>query len=356
MLGGIIFLILIFGLIALYSASNFESLNKFGDTYYLFKHQLIFGLLPGLILLFILARINYNQWEKYPVLFFILAIILLTLVFIPGVGATYGRAKSWVNIAGFSFQPAEIVKLLFILSLASWFAHRGKEKTSDFWNGLVPFTVILALISLPIIMQPDIGTLAVVVIIAFAIYFIAGGKIFHIISLGLVGLGAFGILIAQAPYRAQRLMTFLYPELDPEGIGYHIKQAFLAIGSGGWFGLGLGQSRQKLAYLPEVKADSIFAIIAEEMGFIVSAGLIILFLVLLFRGLKLAQAAPDDFSRYTIVGIIIWFSLQAFLNIAAMVGLLPLTGIPLPFISYGGTALMSALAATGILINISKHI
>jgi len=352
---GIIFSILIFGLIALSSASNFQSYNQFNDSYYLFKHQLLFGLLPGLLLFFVLAKIDYGIFEKYSVLSFILSIILLISVFVPGIGVTYGRARSWINVAGFSFQPAEIVKLLLIVSLSGWFAYRGREKTADFWNGLVPFAFILGLICLPIIMQPDIGTLAVIVLIALVIYFVAGGRLSHILGLGLAGLGAFGILVAQAPYRAERLMTFLHPELDPEGIGYHINQAFLAIGSGGWFGLGLGQSRQKFAYLPEVMGDSIFAIIAEELGFIVSAGLVILFLTLLFRGLKLAQLSPDNFSRYVTVGIIAWFTLQAFLNIAAMVGIMPLTGIPLPFVSYGGSALMSALAAAGVLVNISKH-
>ena len=339
------------------SASNFESFRKHNDTYYLFRHQLINGLLPGLILFYIFSKINYRVWEKFSVLFFVISLVLLLLVFIPGLGSTHDSgSRSWINVgSAFSFQPAEIVKLLLVLSLAGWFSYRGKEMSSDFWNGLAPFAVILALISLLIALQPDLGTLVVVVTIALVVYFIAGAKLSHILGLILAGLGAFGILIAQAPYRAARLMTFLYPELDPQGIGYHINQALLAIGSGGWFGLGFGQSQQKFAYLPEVMGDSIFAIIAEELGFIFTGGLIVLFLVLAWRGFRLVGILADDYAKFVAVGIISWYIFQAFFNIAAMIGLMPLTGIPLPFISYGGTSLATSLAAAGILINISKQ-
>ena len=271
---GLIFLLVVFGLAMLSSASNVESFqNHQGDAYYSFRHQLINGLLPGLILFFILSGINYRVWEKLTVLFFILSLVLLVLVFIPGLGQNYDRAQSWINIGGISFQPSEVVKLFLILGLAGWFSYRGPEMTKDFWNGLVPFAVILGLISIPIIRQPDLGTLVVIASIGLVMYFTAGARLTHLFSLILVGLGLFGILIAQAPYRAERLMTFIHPELDPQGIGYHINQAFLAIGSGGWFGLGFGQSLQKFAYLPEVMGDSIFAIIAEELGFIFTVGL-----------------------------------------------------------------------------------
>lgn len=354
---GLFGLLVVFGLVMLSSASSVESFRKYNDTYFLFRHQLINGLLPGLILFFIFSKINYRIWEKFSVLFFAVSLLLLVLVFVPGIGSTFGSGStSWISVAGlFSFQPAEIVKLFLILSLAGWFSYRGREMNKDFWNGLVPFAVMLGLVSLLIILQPDLGTLAVVVATSFVIYFIAGAKIGHILGLMLAGLGAFGILIAQTPYRAARLMTFLHPEIDPQGIGYHINQAFLAIGSGGWIGLGFGQSRQKFAYLPEVTGDSIFAVIAEELGFIVTASLIIIFLTIAWRGFRLATQTEDDYAKYVIIGIISWFIFQAFFNIAAMIGLMPLTGIPLPFISYGGTALAATMAAAGILINISKH-
>jgi cell division protein FtsW len=214
---------------------------------------------------------------------------------------------------------------------------------------------MLVVISGLVILQPDLGTLLVIATIALAVYFSAGAKISHIFALLAAGVAGAVILIISAPYRAARLLAFLHPELDPSGIGYHINQALLAVGSGGFFGLGFGQSQQKFAYLPEVIGDSIFAIVAEELGFLFATALIILFLLLAWRGFLLVQSAPDDYARYIIIGIISWFVLQAFFNIAAMIGLIPLTGIPLPFISYGGTALASCLAASGILINISRQ-
>ncbi|MFA6215892.1 MAG: putative peptidoglycan glycosyltransferase FtsW [Patescibacteria group bacterium] len=355
---GIFGLITVFGLIMLSSASAVESYRNFGSTYYLFWHQVVSGFIPGVAFFFVFAAIPYRRLEKYTVWFFIISLILLLLVFLPGIGSNNGSsAKSWINVFGlFSFQPAEIVKLFLILGLAGWFSYRGRELNNDFWNGLVPFAVILGLISLLVVMQPDLGTLIIIVSISLAVYFTAGARFTHILWLILGGLAAFGILVIQAPYRAARLLTFLNPKIDPQGIGYHINQAFLAIGSGGFFGLGFGQSRQKFAYLPEVMGDSIFAIIAEELGFIFAVALIGLFILLAWRGLKLAQAVSDDYARFVIIGITSWFVLQAFFNIAAMIGLMPLTGIPLPFVSYGGTALAASLAAVGILANISREI
>lgn len=351
----IVSLIVVFGLVMLSSASSVLSFQRFGGTYNLFWRQLLRGFLPGLILFFFFFKFNYRHLEKFSVWFFLISMAFLISVFIPGLGENYGRAQSWISLGGLSFQPAELVKLLLILSLAGWFAYRGKEKTQDFWNGLIPFVVILILISLPIMLQPDAGTLGIVAMIALIIYFAAGAKLSHLLGLALAGIGAIGILIVVAPYRLARLTTFLDPEFDPSGIGYHINQALLAIGSGGLFGLGFGQSRQKFAYLPEVMGDSIFAIIAEELGFLITVGLIIAFILLAWRGLRLAQRINDDYGRLVVVGIISWFVLQAFFNIAAMLGLLPLTGIPLPFISYGGTALVTSMAAAGILISISRQ-
>jgi cell division protein FtsW len=349
-----IFIILIFGLIMLSSAGVVVSFEKFGDANYLIKHQIFFGLIPGLILLFFTSRIDYRLWQKFALPLLIFSIIFLILVFIPGLGQSYGRAKSWINVFGVSVQPSEIVKLVFILYLSAWLSKRGKE-VPHFFYGFLPFLIFLSLISFLIALQPDIGTMSIIVLIALIIYFAAGAKVWHLGLVGLGGLSIIFVLIKIAPYRLARFLVFLNPELDPQGIGYHLKQAFLAIGSGGLFGRGLGFSRQKYLYLPEVTGDSIFAIIAEELGFIFTVLLVILFLILMFRGLRLARLAPDNFSRLTVVGIISWFIFQAMINIGAMVGLLPLTGLPLPFISYGGTALAVSLAAVGILINISRQ-
>jgi cell division protein FtsW len=351
----LIVLIIIFGLLVLSSASSVEGFRKFNNAYYFLINQVLRGLLPGFVLLLFFWRVDYRFWQRYTIYFFLAALILLLLVFIPGLGVSYGRTRSWLNFFGIIFQPAEIVKLLLILSLSGWLAYRGREKNANFWNGLIPFIFILGSLALLILLQPDLGTLSVIIAIAFTIYFVAGAKLSHLFSLFLGGLGLFAVLVAQAPYRTARLMTFLYPELDPGGIGYHINQSFLAIGSGGLFGLGFGQSRQKFAYLPEVMSDSIFAILAEELGLVFSLALIILFVLLAWRGLKIIKKTADDYGKLLVVGIISWFIFQAFLNIAAMVGLLPLTGIPLPFISYGGTALATSLAAVGILLNISRQ-
>jgi len=352
---GLIFVLIIFGLIALSSASSVESFRKYGNIYHLFWRQVLRGFLPGMVLFFLLAKIDYKKWERYTVWFFVISIVLLLLVFMPGLGVSYSPAKSWINLRIFSFQPAEIVKLLLIMSLAGWFSYRGREMNRDLWNGLLPFAVMVGLISLLIILQPDLGTLVVLATIAVAVYFVAGASLLHLFLLLLGGIVSLALLILAAPYRLARLTIFLHPELDPQGIGYHINQAFLAVGSGGWLGLGFGQSRQKFAYLPEVIGDSIFAIIAEELGFFIAAALIVTFMVLVWRGFQLAAATDDDYGKFVAAGIISWYFFQAFYNIGAMIGLLPLTGVPLPFISYGGTAMMSGMAAAGILANISSQ-
>ncbi|MFH1838220.1 MAG: putative lipid II flippase FtsW [Candidatus Kuenenbacteria bacterium] len=347
-------ILVVFGLITLSSASTVISYQKFNDEYYFLKHQILFGLIPGLIFLFLCLKINYNKWKKISLPLLIISIFLLIIVFIPNIGATYSKAHSWINIAGISFQPSELMKLVLILFLATWFEKKGKE-IKKFSQSVIPFLFLLAIICFLIILQPDIGTMSIIVFIALAIFFVAGANPWHFLLIILSGLGLLGLLIKIAPYRLARLSVFLNPGLDPLGIGYHINQAFLAIGSGGIFGLGLGHSQQKFQYLPEVIGDSIFAIIAEELGFIISTGLIILFLILIFRGFKIAQNAPNEFAKFTAIGIVSWFGFQIFINMAAMVGLVPITGIPLPFISYGGTALAISLATTGILINISKY-
>ncbi len=351
-----IFIIIVLGLFLLASASSVESFRQQGSAYFYFFRQILRGFLPGLLAFWLFYRLDYKKLEKYSLLFLVASVMLLILVFVPGIGQNYNGAQSWIKIFGLSFQPTEIIKILLVLFFSSWFSQRGREMNKDFWNGLIPFALILGIISLLVAKQPDYGTLLVISLIGLIMYFVAGGSLRHIIGLTIVAAGTLGMLIAQAPYRAARFMTFLHPEFDPQGVGYHINQAFLAIGSGGIFGLGFGQSRQKFAYLPEAIGDSIFAVIAEELGFIFCLFLIFLFLILLFRGFKLSQRIQDDYGRYLTTGIVSWFTLQAFLNIAAMVGLMPLTGIPLPFISYGGTALLSVMAASGILLNISSHV
>jgi len=232
---------------------------------------------------------------------------------------------------------------------------KGRAKTSDFFEGLVPFLALLSVVGFLIIKQPDTGTLGLIFLISLAIFFASGASIVHIFSLFAGGLFALFILIKMAPYRMQRFLVFMNPDHDPMGFGYQMTQALLAIGSGGIFGAGLGQSRQKFNYLPEPVTDSIFAVLGEELGLIGAMVVVGLFLFLAWRGVRIALRAPDEFGRLLAVGIVSWIVFQAFINISAITGLIPLTGIPLPFISYGGTSLAVLLAAVGILLNISKH-
>ncbi len=348
-------LIIVFGLIMLSSASVSLSFEKFGEGYFYVRHQIFYGLLPGIFFLIIFSLIDYRFWRKISFWLLILSIVSLILVFIPGLRAEYGTAKSWLNILGISFQPAELVKLTFLIYLASWLESRGKEKTGDFQEGFVPFISLIIVIALLLILQPDIGTMSIIILVSLVVYFVGGANLLHMSFVGFGGLATILLLIKMAPYRAARLMTFLHPELDPQGIGYHINQAFLAIGSGGFWGRGFGMSRQKFQYLPEVAGDSIFAVISEELGFFFATILILAFLYLMYCGFKIAQKAPDNFAKLLVVGIIAWILIQSFVNIGAMVGLLPLTGVPLPFISYGGTSMAVLMAACGIVINISRQ-
>lgn len=348
--------LIIFGLIILSSAGTAISYEKFGDSYYLVKHQLLSGLLPGLLLFFIFYRINYQFWKKFTLPLLIISILLLIVVFIPGLSAEYGTAKSWINIAGFSFQPAELVKLTFLLYLANWLEKRGHQGVKDLYYGFLPFIFLIGLISVLMLLQPDMGTLSIIIFMSLAVYFASGARIKHVVSLLIAGGVSLYFLILNAPYRAARLTTFLHPELDPQGIGYHINQAFLAIGSGGFWGRGFGHSRQKFEYLPESAGDSIFAIMAEELGFIICVLIIALLIFVTYRALfKVAKNSIDQFGRLVTVGIISWFMAQSFFNISSMVGLTPMTGVPLPFVSYGGSALAIGMGAVGLLVNISRQ-
>lgn len=342
------------GLIMIASAGVVYGRVRFGDDYYFLKQQLL-GLGVGLTLLFIFQQIHYAVWKRFVVPIFLIALGLLILVFIPGFGTTVYGAARWVDLGPISFQPSEVMKFTIILYLAAWLSSKGKAKTSDFFEGLVPFLALLSVVGFLIIKQPDTGTLGLIFLISLAIFFASGARIAHILSIFAGGLVFLFILIKMAPYRMQRFLVFMHPEHDPMGFGYQMTQALLALGSGGLFGVGLGQSRQKFNYLPEPVTDSIFAVLGEEFGLAGTVLVVSLFLFIAWRGLRIAAYAPDEFGRLLAVGIVSWIVFQAFINISAITGLIPLTGIPLPFISYGGTSLAVLLASVGILLNISKH-
>lgn len=350
---GLVAALVVFGLVALTSATGPTGFSRFGDTYHFLKRQVLFGVLPGALLLLAASKIGVDRYRAAAPFLFPAAVVLLLLGFIPGLRADFGSG-SWIQVAGFSFQPSEAAKLLLILYFASWFERRG-EYLRTVRYGLLPFVITLGIVLGLMTWQSDLGTTGVILAIVFSMYVSAGAPVAHVAGLVGAAFALFLALIKIAPYRAARLQIFLRPDLDPQGVGYHINQAMLAIGSGGWFGLGLGKSRQKFQYLPEVAGDSIFAVIAEELGFFVSAALIAAFLWFVVRSLRLAERVPDAFARHAIVGIAAWIGFQAVLNVSAMVGLMPLTGVPMPFVSHGGSAMLSNLAAAGVLLAMSKE-
>jgi len=348
--------LLAFGLAILASASSVLSYEDFGNSYGYLEHQFFFGILPGLFIFYFVSKFDYKKIKKLSLFFLVGSIFLLFLVFIPAFGIETKGAARWIQIAPFlpTFQPSELLKLTFILYLGAWLESRSKN-ISSLSEGLLPFLVICAIIAILLITQPDVGTLIVILLIGAAVYLVAGGKIQHLIYTGFLGLVSLSVLIYSEQYRLKRLLVFLDPNSDPLGSGYQIKQAIIAIGSGGLTGLGLGMSKQKYNYLPEPMGDSIFAITSEEMGFIGATIIIILFALLIWRGFRIAKNSNTEFGRLTAVGITSWIGIQAFMNIGAISGIMPLTGITLPFISYGGSSILFLLTACGILYNISKE-
>lgn len=354
---GTILLLLVIGLLALSSAGASFSQSRFGSTYSLLNHQIIFGLLPGILLGFLAFRVRLDFLKKWTPALFFLNLVLLLVVFLPKISGS-AKVVRWISIGSFSFQPSELLKLTFVLYLASWLDSRKKELAplkKSFGRTFIAFLVLITLISLPLIFQPDISTLVVIVSVAVLMYFLDRTPLSHsilIVSIGAVGLFA---LIKIASYRMSRLLVFLNPGVDPMGAGYQIKQALIGIGSGGITGLGLGMSGQKFGFLPGAISDSIFAIMAEETGFIGALILVSLFLVFFWRGFRIGKNSPDTFSRLLAFGISFWIIIQAFVNIGSMIRILPLTGIPLPFISYGGSALITELIGMGLLLNLSRN-
>lgn len=342
------------GILILGSASMVISVRNSGSIGYYAIRQLVLGGGVGIFCLFLTARLPYRFWKKLALPLMLLAFVLMAILFIPELSYSWGGARRWLTIGPLSFQPSEFLKLAFVVYLASWLDARREEVRSVSY-GMVPFALMLAIVGMFLIMQPDIGTLGAVAVTAGIMYFLGGGRVSQIATLSLFGLAILYLVIQMAPYRLSRITVFLNPETDPQGVGYQITQSFIAIGSGGFLGQGFGKSLQKYNYLPEPMGDSIFAIHAEEMGFLGATALVFLFGFLFWRGLVIAKNSRDNFGKLLAAGISISIMTQAFINMAAISGLLPLTGIPLPFVSYGGTSLAMTLASVGILLNISKN-
>lgn len=353
----IVFVLIAIGLIMIYSTGWITILKQTGGSVeknsFFFNQLLSFGL--GIAGWIVAVKVRYTVWQKYASLFFYASALLMFLVLIPGIGVNINGANRWVHIGPINFQPVEFFKLGIILFFAAWI-EKNRDKLNKPLEGLLPMLLILAAtLVLVVVMQRDMGSAIVITSAVLGMYFISGVNLAMFgAAVGSLALGA-AVLVATSRYRLARYLTFLNRGDDSAGAGYHINQALIALGSGGILGRGLGKSLQAYGYLPESTNDSIFAIIGEEFGFVGCMLVVGLYMTLLWRGYKIISRAPDDYAKLVATGIIVWIVFQAFYNISAMAGIIPLTGIPLPFISYGGTSLLALLIAVGILQNISKY-
>lgn len=351
----IIVLVFITGGFLIFSSASLGLLAREGARFSSVAFsQVAYGIVGGLIGLAITSNIHYRFWRKYAFYFFLFAIFLTLLVFVPGISLAHGGARRWLALGPVSFQPAEVLKIAFIIYTATWLSGMHKHIKS-FLKGTLPFGIILAIVGVIMLAQPDTDTYAIMVLAAGAMFLAAGGRWRDIIGVCVVGMALLALLAFTRPYIMDRIHIFLDPSADPHGSGYQIQQSLIAIGSGGIFGRGYGQSIQKFEYLPEPIGDSIFAVYAEEFGFVGTMLMIVLFTFFAFRGYTIAAYAPDVFGTLLAVGFVTLITAQAFFNIAAMLAVVPLSGLPLPFISHGGTALFATLLAVGIVLNVSRY-
>ncbi|ADG83006.1 stage V sporulation protein E [Thermincola ferriacetica] len=346
-------LLLVIGIVMVYSASQVTAHERLHDTYYYLKKQLLWASV-GIGAMMLAMGIDYWKYKKMAIPFLVLAFSLLVMVLLPGIGKTVKGAQRWIGLGPFTIQPSEMVKLSLVIFM-SYGLSVQKHKIKKFSQGLLPNLLILGLACGLILLQPDLGTAVSVAGTVFVMLFAAGAEARHLSALALAGIGAVGLAIAFEPYRLRRFLAFLDPWADPLGSGFHIIQSLYALGSGGLFGLGLGQSHQKFFYLPEQHTDFIFAVLGEELGFLGGSLVLLLFILFVWRGFRIALSSPDSFSSLLAVGITTMVALQAIINIGVVTGSMPVTGIPLPLISFGGSSLIFTLIGVGILLNISKY-
>jgi len=357
----------IFGILFLAILSAPSSLNQFGTTNHYLFHQLLFGMLPAVFAGFFVYKLPLHYIKKAAPWLVLLNLFFLASVFLPFLGFRFWGAKRWLNLGFTAIQPSEFLKVSAILYLSAWISSRMSDQTQRGWINVakkeyynlihiyLPFLIFLGLISVILILQPDVSTLGIISMTLVALYFSARTPLWHTLTTIAGGIGSLLLLIKFEPYRLDRLLIFLHPETDPLGKGFQIKQSIIALGSGGFFGKGLGMSSQKFGFLPQAMSDSIFPIIGEELGIIGCVGLVILFALFFWLGFKVARSTNDRFSKLTAIGITFWITLQAFINMASSAGAFPLAGIPLPFFSYGGSHLVTELIGIGLLLNISKN-
>jgi cell division protein FtsW len=349
----IIFLLLFVG-VAMFISASLGILVKSDKTFYsMLFSQLILGLGLGLVGMYFCLKIDYKFWRQYSFLIFLGSILLTAAVFIPSLGWSHGGAERWVQLGPISFQPVEFLKFGFVIYFAAWLSW-VKNRVRDFRFGILPFGIMLAIIAFILFKQPDTKSFILITITGLSMLFISGVPIKYILGVGLGLALLLGTLVYFTPYLQERVKTFINPAQDSQGSSYQIQQSLIALGSGGIFGRGYGQSVQKFGYLPEPQGDSIFAVLGEELGFAGALSVIFLYLLFILRGFRIANNSPDLFSRLLVSGIVILITVQSFMHIASVTGVFPLTGVPLVLMSQGGTSLMVYLMAIGIVLNISK--
>jgi cell division protein FtsW len=341
------------GLLAVYSASFAIGYSDFNNVNYFIIKQ-IAAAAVGVVLLLVFYRIDLGLLRRYSPIIMALSLLTLFVVLIPHVGVRSNGANRWISIGPLpALEPSEFAKLAMIVYISAWLAAKG-DQLKQLSLGVVPFVIMVGLVGGLILIEPDMGTAIIITLTTTTMFFVAGASLRHVLALGIAGLAGAALLVAVEGYRSARLVSFLNPEKDPAGAGFHILQLLIALGSGGIKGIGLGASRQKFFYVPGAHTDGIFAIIGEELGFIGGAFVIVLFAVLIYRGFRASSRSQDSFNRLLALGVSCWIGYEAVINIGGITRSIPMTGIPLPFVSYGGSALMSALAGVGLLLNVSR--
>lgn len=346
-------ILLCFGIIMVFSSSSVWALYQHNDSLYFLKRQLAWAFLGFWAMIFFM---NYDYWnfKRYEKTIVLMMFLLLAIVLIPGIGIEINYARRWIGVGSLTVQPSELAKIGMVIYLACGLERKHKDVT-NFFKGVLPFLLIMVAVCGLILVEPHLSAAALIGMSTIIILFVAGAKMIHLFSLGLLGIAAVAVLTFTEGYRMRRYLSFLNPWADIQDSGYHIVQSLYALGSGGLIGVGLGKSRQKFFYLPEPQTDFIFAIIGEELGFLGALFVIIMFVFLIWRGYRTAMSAPDLFGKFLAAGITTFIALQFLINIAVVTASMPVTGMPLPFISYGGSSLIITMTQVGILLNISKY-
>ncbi len=346
--------LVVFGLL-IFTSAALGLLARGGATFTsVAVSQLLLGFLCGGLALIVLSRVNYRVWRPYTPYFFGFALLLTLLTFVPGVGLTLKGAARWIVMGPVSFQPAELLKFAVVLFLAGIYASRFRQ-VHTVRGGILPLILVGGVSAAVLLIQPDTDGAAVILLAAALMLFAAGGRLWHLATLALIGCLVLGVAVYERPYLAERFVTFLNHSQDPQGAGWQIDQSLIAVGSGQLTGRGFGQSIEKFSYLPEPIGDSIFAVAGEEFGFVGSVVLVLLFAAFALLGLRIAARAPDPFGGLLVVGLIVMIVGQSFMNIASTLGLIPLSGLPLIFVSHGGTSLAIALAEVGVILSVSRR-